>query len=486
MNYDDFFSPAAAPPASVSAPKKTISIVEEKPHAYLSPSSSGRWTMCHAAPRREEGREEGRPDNAQQATRDGTVMHDLAEKCLKAGDDLALSQALGKDAFVQGNGTVLYCMAGDDGLGTRIDEEFIEHTQVYIDFVRKMAMGGELLVEERLSIEHITGEPDAKGTSDSVIIFPEELCIIDLKGGYKKVFAKYKLQGAHFSTAPKTIQTKALFGNGPGHKPNTQLLMYAEAAREVHSLFHEFKRVRIIIVMPRIGFVDEHVMEMEEFTTWVQWVREQAEATRQADAKAFPHEDVCGYCKAFPCPEAERAALEIALGDFDDLETAKPIDIPRNGYALGALKHKVPFLRKFCDAVDGIVAAELAMGNPVDGWKRVMGDEGDREWGDEKAVASTMDGFGLTWDQYTVSKVMGPAGIEKLVRGPRSKHKPLSKDQWEALQEFITRPPATPKVVPADDPRAALLANPADDFDELNEPVDLFETTANDENADLF
>lgn len=478
---DDFF-----PPAAVSAPKKTIPIVEAKPHAYLSSSSSGRWSMCHAAPRREEGC----ADTSSEAADAGTVMHDLAERCLKAGDDIALAQALGKDAFVNGSGPVLYCMASDDGLGTRIDEAFVEHTQVYIDFVRKMAMGGELLVEERLSIEHITGEPDAKGTSDSVIIFPEELCIIDLKGGFKKVFAKYKLEGAHFSTAPKVIQQDAIFGNGSGHKPNTQLLMYAEAAREVHSVFHDFKRVRMIIVMPRIGFVDEHVMEMEEFMTWVQWIREQAEATRQPDAKAFPHEDVCTYCKAFPCPEAEAAALEIALGDFDDLDKAETISVPdaattSGGYALGRLKSKVEYLRMFCNAVDSKVAAELAQGRAVDGWKLVLGDQGDREWKEPAKIDGMLGEFGLTRDERTTSTIISPAQAEKLVKGKRaSPKKKLTREQWDALQAFIKRSPARPKVVPADDPRDPIQANPADVFDDLED--DLFNDSSADENADFF
>lgn len=482
---DGFFPPAEVPPA-VCTPNKTIPIVEVKQHAYLSSSSSGRWSMCHAAPRREEGL----PDNAQQATRDGTVMHDLAERCLKAGDDLALSQALGKDALVQADGTVLYCMPVDDGLGTRIDDEFVEHTQVYIDFVRKMAMGGELLVEERLSIEHITGEPDAKGTSDSVIIFPEELCIIDLKGGFKKVFAKYKLEGAHFITAPESIQLDAIFGQVSGYKPNTQLLMYAEAAREVHSVFHDFKRVRMIIVMPRIGFVDEHVMEMEEFMTWVQWMREQAEATRQPDAKAFPHEDVCGYCKAFPCPEAEAAALQIALADFDDLDKAQTIAIPdaattSGGYDLGKLKNKVPYLRRFCDAVDAKVAAELAQGRAVDGWKLVLGDQGDREWKEPSKIDGMLDAFGLTRDERTTSKLISPAQAEKLVKGTRaSPNKKLTREQWDALQAFIKRSPAAPKVVPADDPRDPIQANPADVFDDVED--DLFNDSSADENADFF
>jgi hypothetical protein len=406
-------------------------------------------------------------------------MHDLAEKCLKDPSYGWLSMALGMHGFVDKDGTVIYLREGAED-STLIDEEFVEHTQVYVDFVRKMAMGGELLVEERLSIEHITDEEDAKGTSDSVIIFPEELCIVDLKGGFKKVFAKHKLEGAHYITAPKSIQQDTLFGKGSGYKPNTQLLMYAEAVREELSMFHEFKRVRIIIVMPRIGFIDEHVMDMEEFMTWVQWVREQAEATRSPDAKAFPHEDVCTYCKAWPCPEATQHALEIAMGDFDDIETAPLIDIPRNGFALGALKRKVPFLRKFCDAVDGIVHAELAQGNPVDGFKLVMGEEGDREWADVQLVTTDLVSMGLTEDQYTTRKMLGPAGIEKLVRGPRSKQKPLSEEQWEKLQGRIRRAPASPKVVPSDDPRSAMSYDAASDFDD-----DISQSQA-DQNADFF
>ena len=40
--------------------KKTIPIVEAKKHARLSASGSSRWTVCHAAP----SREDGRPDKA--------------------------------------------------------------------------------------------------------------------------------------------------------------------------------------------------------------------------------------------------------------------------------------------------------------------------------------------------------------------------------------------------------------------------------------
>jgi len=39
------------------------------------------------------------------------------------------------------------------------------------------------MVEQRLSIEAITKEPGAKGTSDAVILAGEELVIVDLKYG---------------------------------------------------------------------------------------------------------------------------------------------------------------------------------------------------------------------------------------------------------------------------------------------------------------
>lgn len=451
--------------------KKTIPIVEAKKHARLSASGSSRWTVCHAAP----SREDGRPDKARDpmsAAAWGTVAHDLAERCLKAGDDWALQAALGKDAIVQEDGTVIYVTARDDNEAIRVDHDLIDCAQVYIDFVRQLAQGGELLVEQRLSIEHITGEPGARGTSDSVILFPGEICIVDLKGGFMRVTASDPLVGNDLETAPAEMKERAWFEEL--RKPNTQLVMYAEAARNELEFFHQFERVRIIIVQPRLKHVDEFVMPIADFMIWVEWIRQQAEATRSPDAKATPGPDQCTFCKAYPCQEAEAEALRVAIEDFDaleDIEHAKPRQW--STHDLGKVKRMLPMLRKFCDYVDARVYAELDAGRNVEGYKMIEGEMGDRKWKDEYEAEKQLMLAGVAPSDYKVSKLVSPAQAEALTRRNVGK---LSKEAFKTMEANIVRAPGSPKVVEANDPRPARASAIADGFEfEDDASSDFFE-----------
>lgn len=450
----------------------TIPVSHLKLHAKRSPSSSSRWTVCHAAPQREAAIP-GAERETTEAADTGTVVHDLAEKCLTGGD-VMLEMALGKDAFVQGNGAVVYCAPKNDGLGIRVTDELCDLAHQYAEFVRGMEKGGTLMVEQRLSIEHITGEPGAAGTSDTVILYDDEICVIDLKAGFKKVFAKQRLDAMTREFAPAGVPAD-------GEKPNTQLVMYAEAARRQFEFWGPFKRVRIIIVMPRLGFVDEHVMTIEEFDQWVEWIKEQAEASRGDNPRVVPGVEQCTYCRAWPCPEAERAAVEMAIGDFDTLETAEAPALPDRAH-LGLLKRKVPLLRMFADWVDSQVHAELSAGHPVPGWKLVQGDRGDRAWTDADKARDTLAEM-LPRERYIVEKVISPAQVNEMVVNKRATAKRvLTQEQWDRLQGLITRPAPGKKVVPEDDPREAIDANAAGDFDDLTEP----EQATGDDLADFF
>ncbi len=52
-----------------------------KLHAKRSPSSSARWTICHASYQRENAHPRAREGN--RASAEGTVIHDLGEHALK-------------------------------------------------------------------------------------------------------------------------------------------------------------------------------------------------------------------------------------------------------------------------------------------------------------------------------------------------------------------------------------------------------------------
>lgn len=437
-------------------------VAEVKFHARKSPSGSARWTICHASVQREGQLPQVREHNA--AADVGTIMHDLAEHCLRDENDGFLEVRRGKTrAEVQADGTVIYAPIESKFCpgGHVVDDDMCDAVLRYVEFVRQMALGGDLYIEQRLSIEHITMEAGAKGTSDTVIDYGDEGCIIDLKGGYQRVMASYPFEGELFEYGPSEMKLRALLEEV--RFPNTQLLMYAEAAR--NQFGQGWKRIRLIIAQPRLDHVDEYVLDVQDFEVWVQWIREQSLAAAQPNPRVVPSEKTCQWCKVFPCAEAQQLALQTAIDDFED----KPRDVPTDPFDLGRLKKLVPIVRMWADWVEAKVHAELEAGRAVSGWKLVDGDMGDRKWAKPEGVQETLQSFGLKPEHYTVSKIAGPAAIEKLVRrSARSKDRPLSTEQWDKLQEFITREQGAPKVVPDSDPRPARVNNPADDFDGID------------------
>ena len=123
-----------------------------------------------------------------------------------------------------------------------VDVDMAGHVQTYIDTVQEYAKHGTLIVEESLPIDHITGEKEAEGTADAVIVGDDELTVIDLKFG-----------------AGVTVSA---FENG-------QLMIYGLGALEKYSLVSDFKRVRMVIVQPRdFGGISEYDMPVEALIEW--------------------------------------------------------------------------------------------------------------------------------------------------------------------------------------------------------------------------
>lgn len=168
-------------------------------HANLNPSASKRWggpDGCRASAKRSAGI----PRSSNPSSRLGTAKHYVSALCLEKG--LEPVTFLGKRIVfvseIDEPGRERECFDTDVDLSVVIlnaefviDESFVEHVDTYVSFVREQVFlsGGTLYVEQRLSIEHITGEAGAKGTSDAVIVCDDTLIVIDAKFGASKVNA---------------------------------------------------------------------------------------------------------------------------------------------------------------------------------------------------------------------------------------------------------------------------------------------------------
>lgn len=402
-------------------------------HAILSPSSAKRWLYCpgsvalHAQ----------YPDSGSDDAAEGTAAHALGEKCLKEGLNAA---------------DLIGMVIPTDRQPFKVDDEMVSEVQKYIDYVRtvQQGCGGELFVEQRLSIAHLTGEEGAEGTSDAVILSAdgETLHAIDLKYG-------------------KGIRVEA--------ERNEQLAMYASAALRALDIAGTVQRVVMHIVMPRLNHyptwelpveVPETPDEQGERPSMVAF--EKAVQYHAAKAITFigkkpedvgvldlrPDADACRWCRAkADCPALADQVQEEIGADFANLDEAPKVDEQTD---IGEKLDAVELVEMWCKAVRAEAERRLHAGIAVPGYKLVEGKRGARAWTAETEAEEVMKSMRLKQDEMYSFKLISPTQAEKLLKD--------SPKRWNRLQELVTQKGGNPTVVPESDKRPALVINPVADF----------------------
>lgn len=402
-------------------------------HATLSPSSASRWLYCPGSVALAAQFD----DNGSAFADEGTAAHAVAEMALTAGNDAA--------AYI---GRIID--AGNSQI--EVTDEMASFVQQYIDYVRSIP--GELMVEQRLSISHLTGEADSFGTSDAVILADDEIIIVDLKYG-------------------RGVKVEA--------EKNEQLAIYALAALREFEFLGDFKRARLVIHQPRLGHVSEYDLPIKSpqgeslnafagevvkrAATAIQFIGKTSDEVTDEDLS--PGDKTCRWCAAkSTCPALTKHVLSTVADDFVD--TTKPV-APQIEHAaertvdnatLGNLLGAVDLVESWCKAIRAKAEAELFAGNSVPGFKLVEGRRGARKWSNTEEVESTMKSMRLKIEEMYDLSLISPTTADKLHKagtiGPR---------QWPRLQELITQSEGKPSVAPESDKRPALvIAATADEF----------------------
>lgn len=395
-------------------------------HALLSPSSAHRWMACPGSVRLCRDL----PDTPSDFADEGTDAHQLAAACLESGLDA-------KD-----------CIGQTMDKGNQVTPDMAQAVQAYLDYVRDVAAatGGELLVEQHLPIAHLTGEEDAAGTADAVILSDDELIVADLKYG-------------------RGVPVDA--------EGNPQLQIYALAALAEFSPLGDFERVRMVIHQPRLGAVSEWVQTLEELEAFGQQVAQAAQATQVADAPLRAGGQQCKFCKAKATCPALAARVQAEIGsDFEVLtgfnremtEAYVQRHERRTADELGAALAAVDLVEVWCKAVRAEAEARLLAGKPVPGFKLVQGKKGNRQWTSKEEAEAALKAMRVKHEQMYDYAVISPTSAEKLAKadviGPR---------QWPKLAALITQAEGKPSVAPESDKRPALaIAAVADDFADVS------------------
>lgn len=408
-------------------------------HAKLSPSSAHRWLNCPASVIISQGLLDTRNSYAAE----GTAAHFLASECLT--QDVTASY-FEKYIAVEDNGDCYFTTLAV-GAGNRpyfnAEGEMATYVQSYLDYVRDIVRDtkGTLFIEQALTLEPITGEKGAKGTSDSVILTDNEIIIVDLKYG----------QGVKVDA-----------------ENNPQLMIYALAALHEYDFYADFAQARLVIHQPRLNHISEWTISIDELKAFGEQVKRAANyivtLTTDAldEADYCVSDDTCKFCKALAiCPAAQKEVFDAVVNEFDDLTDGSGSALEND--RLAECYSKIDFIKTWCKAIEQATFDKLAKGENIEGYKLVEGRAGSRKWADEAEAEALMKSMRIKVDLMYDKKIISPTSAEKLAKTDK-----IGSTQWGKLQNLIIKPQGNPTIAKADDKRPAIsLAATADEFDDL-------------------
>lgn len=415
-------------------------------HAKLSPSSAEKWVNCPAAPFLEKDVVEDPSEYAAE----GTAAHFLAEQALTQHGGVLPTGFIGRKVLVSNTGDCCFLSSmtttSPEDFICEVNEDMFTKIQNYVDIILayQRETGGQLFVENRVSVEHITGEIGAEGSADVVILSSDKLQIHDLKYGHKPV----SVEG------------------------NKQLAIYALGVyEEIRDIF-PIEKIRLGIHMPNLYSHDTTELTVQELLDWGESLKAAAKVsldilegrTPLDESKHIHAGDHCrkGYCKVrATCKKLHDLVMEEC--DFEALpatqEELNSISLERMGYLLTKKKLFVDWI----GAIETRANALAKSGTKIPHHKLVMGPQGNREWTDKKAVEAklkSMKGIKIT-DIYD-SKLISPTTAGKL-----ASKKVIGPKQWEILQELIYRSPGKPKLVPDTDEGEEVQVDLTNDFESI-------------------
>jgi hypothetical protein len=413
---------------------------EERAHALFSPSSAYTWIACKAST----AAQLGQPDDSSAYADEGTAAHELMKWCLDAGTDTAAYMGriikVGEREF-------------------EVDDEMGEYVQMYVDSVRERVEAYELagatvtlLVEQRLSIEHITGEKGAKGTVDTGIL-------------------------AVFPSGKATAESRDLkYGRGVevSAVENYQQMMYASALIHEYEDLMDFDEVNLVIHQPRVSEKpSEWKITPAALQEWIATVAKPAaeQGMLYVESVDFvplsmgdfaPGEKQCRFCKAKAvCPALAKHVEETIGMDFDQIPVSTLGDGVHmlNNDDLGDIYLSLDLIDSWAKAVRGRIEYELLNGNVVPGVKLVQGRRGARQWSSTEDAEALLKSMRLKQEQMYNFKLISPTQADKLL----AKESPR---RWKKVESLIVQRDGSPSVAPESDKRPALvIAPPADDFE---------------------
>lgn len=359
-------------------------------HAKLSASGSAMWLNCAGSVAANANYE----DTTSPYAEEGTAAHELAEMCLRSGDE--------PFEYV---GTVINDHTVDDAMA--------RHVASYIDYVHGlMTPDSHCEVEKR--VEFTDYVPEAFGTADAIVFNNDGVVhICDLKYG----------QGVSVSA-----------------ENNTQGQLYALGVLQEYGAFVDIKRIEIHIIQPRKDNYSSWSVSVEALAVFGEYVKQRAQAALVADAPRTPSEKACRWCKhKANCVELAEHTSQIIGREFDqiNIEVVESIDQLSDERKADIIQHK-GLVEMFLKAVEESVFKQISDGGTFAGYKIVEG-RSNRRWTDNA--------------EAVLVEKLGEQAYNKKLIGVSDAQKHLGKG---VVDELTEKPAGKPTLVPDTDKRKAL------------------------------
>lgn len=373
----------------------------ERAHALLSASGAHRWMACTPSA----VLEAQFPDTTSEAAREGTLAHELAELKLR---NYFYTVEFGKRKL-----TAAIKKLKEQELW---QEEMMEYTESYLDYVRSIAMQFQskpyVAIEKR--IEFSAYVPEGFGTADCILIGGGVLHIIDFKYG-------------------KGVPVSA--------EGNPQLALYGLGAYEAYKILYPIETVRMSIVQPRLtDGISEWECPLSELLAFGTYVKKRAALAIKGEGDFHPSDKTCKFCRAKGRCRArseENVRLAFAVGKKPPLITNEE---------MGQYLLQGADVAKWLSDLQDCALAECLAGKEVPGWKAVEG-RGFRDWADMDQAFDTLKAQGIDETILWERKPLTLAQVEKVVG---------KKDFESYVGELVVKKPGKPALVKESDKRPAI------------------------------
>lgn len=380
-------------------------------HADLTASGSVRWMACPPSAQLEKQF----PDTTSEAAREGTLAHEICE--IKARQKFFKKPNI--EYMAKNVATRELNKLRKDPLYFDEMEEFTDNYVEELDIhALEFSERPHIALETRLDLSEWI--PDGFGTADCIMIGGDKLLVADFKFG-------------------KGVKVEA--------EGNTQMQLYALGAWKKFSLVYDIKRVKMVIIQPRLS-VNPSVWEIpiEDLISFGALAKERAQLALQGGGEFCPGEEQCRFCRAKQlCRARADYNIQMAFGDIGKLPP-----LISNEEVGGYLEKGEDVARWLKDLQDYALGACLS-GDEIPGYKAVEG-RGSRDWTDQEAAFKALQAAGVPETMMYERKALTLAALEKVVG---------KKAFGEAVGEFIQKTPGKPALVKASDKRPAITNTPS-------------------------